>query len=214
MCCFTNGGQERPRNTIYIIERGPRGPRGFTGPQGLMGAPGPQGLTGPQGPQGLQGVAGPQGPQGLQGIPGPQGPAGTNGLASYGGLYSTEALTQALTPTLANLRLGSGMPALNVTYGDNSITVNTAGVYEVNYGVNGTLAQPTDLTLAVAVNGTAVPSATTVGTDPVSGTRNLSGSTLLSVNAGDVLTLQGGVATATNLVTTAGTNTYLTAKQL
>lgn len=184
MCCFTNGGQERPQNRIYIIERGPRGPRGYPGPQGI------------------------------QGVPGPQGPAGTVGLTSYGGLYSVEPLTQALTATPTNLRMASGMPAQNVTYGANTITVNNAGVYEVNYGVNGTLAQPTDLSVAVAVNGTVAPSATTVGTDPVSGTRNLSGSTLLTLNAGDVVSLQGGVTTGTNLVSANGTNTYLTVKQL
>ena len=43
------------------------------------GCPGPQGPTGPQGPAGPQGPQGSTGPQGPQGDTGPQGPAGAQG---------------------------------------------------------------------------------------------------------------------------------------
>ena len=234
-----------PKNTdcnkIVIIERGPRGPRGFTGPQGQTGATGPQGpqgATGPQGPQGPQGVqgpqgatgatgaTGPQGPQGPQGVQGPQGatgatgatgpqgPAGENGLAAYGGMYSSAGTTVSLTTTPTPLTLATALPSKNVTDGTNQLTVTNAGDYEINYGLLGSINTASTVTLTVAANGTPVTSATTTGNYEADEEFNLAGSTIATLAAGDVITLLGSAGASVTLTPNGGTNAYVTVKQL
>lgn len=238
-CCHNESYNSR----IYIIERGPRGPRGFTGPQGIMGPQGPQGLTGPQGPRGFTGATGatgavgpqgpqgetgaagatgatgPQGPQGPQGPEGPQGPAGedgTNGLSAYGGLYSTSTTPLSLTTTAQTVPLAAAMAFDGVTIGTNSITVPDAGDYEINYSLSGaTEGDPSTITLQVDSNGTVIPS--TVVTHPIqSSVTNdvITGSTIVSLSAGDVLTLQALAGDDTTFTPADNVNAFLTVKKL
>lgn len=186
MCCFnTNCRQNETEQNRIIIIE--RGPRG------------PRGFTGPQGPQG---------PQGIPGV-------GGTGLLSYGGLYSATSTVQALTTANTNLVMGSGMPARNVVYGTNTITVNNGGVYEVNYKLNGSLPVADDLNLVVAVNGVALPQTNTVTTYETDENKLSYGTALVTLNAGDVISLQSSVTTTpTNLTTANGANTVLTVKQI
>lgn len=203
-CCHNED-----RHTIVIFERGPRGPRGFTGPTGPMGPTGP---IGPQGPRGFTGPTGATGPQGPQG---PVGPTGENGLASYGGLFSTAVGILLLTPTNAVLPLGTGMPAKNVVYGANSITVNRAGDYQINYGIIGSVNPASTISLSVARNGTAIPS--TVRTRVFDQAQNIShdGSVIVTLAAGDVLTLVISSSVANTVFTPNNdVNTYLVVQQL
>lgn len=243
-CCHNENNDER----IVIIQRGPRGPRGFTGPQGLMGATGPQGpqgprgltgatgpagpqgpigltgATGPQGPQGpigLTGATGPQGPQGPTGLTGatgpqgPQGPAGENGLQTYGGLYSTDTAVLNLTTAFTELPLGLDMPAKNVVYGTNTITVNTAGDYELNYGVIGSVNPASTITLAVEQNGVQINSATVTRVFDQAQNISHTGSIIVTLNAGDVLRLTiSSSVDSTVLTPNANVNRYLSVKQL
>lgn len=106
------------------------------------------------------------------------------------------------------------MPALNETYGTNDITVTNDGDYEINYGVSGTVGADTTLTLGVYVGGVAQPSAT-VSKDFVTTVENsLSGSTILNLPAGSVVTLQISGSTGTTLTPSDNVNTYLTVKKL
>lgn len=241
ICCGGgSNGNGGDRDRIVIIERGPRGPRGFTGPQGIMGPPGANGATGatgpvgPQGPQGAQGVTGPtgpvgptgpqgpQGPQGLQGVQGatgatgatgPQGAAGT-GLIAYGGLYGTTTDAVALTTTPVALPLGTQMPSSNLTYGTNSVTVTDAGTYELAYGVRGSMSDGSSLTVSVGQNGTAI-AATTITDALTSGTpSSVHGQTIVTLSAGDVLTLLASDSGSATWTPGSGANTYLTVKKL
>lgn len=220
ICCGGgSNGNGGDRDRIVIIERGPRGPRGFTGPQGIMGPPGAIGATGatgatgpvgPQGPQGAQGVTGPTGPTGPAG---PAGAAGT-GLIAYGGLYGTTTDAVALTTTPVALPLGTQMPSSNLTYGTNNVTVTDAGTYELAYGVRGSMSDGSSLTVSVGQNGTAI-AATTITDALTSGTpSSVHGQTIVTLSAGDVLTLLASDSGSATWTPGSGVNTYLTVKKL
>lgn len=216
---------------------GPTGPQGPQGLQGLQGLQGVQGVTGPQGETGATGPAGPQGPQGLQGVQGatgatgatgpqgaigptgstgptgPQGAAGT-GLIAYGGLYGTTTDAVALTTTPVALPLGTQMPSSNLTYGTNSVTVTDAGTYELAYGVRGSMSDGSSLTVSVGQNGTAI-AATTITDALTSGTpSSVHGQTIVTLSAGDVLTLLASDSGSATWTPGSGANTYLTVKKL
>ena len=185
------------------------------GAQDATGATGPQGPKGDTGATGATGATGPQGPQGPQGATGPQGPAGENGLASYGGLYSTDISSVALTPTNTTLSLASTMPSKNVTYGTNSITVQNSGDYELNYGLIGSVNPASTLTLSVANNGTAIPSSMVTRVYDQDQNISQTGSTIVTLNSGDVLTLQASSSVDTTKFTpNNNVHAYLTVKQL
>lgn len=204
---------------------GPQGPQGLQGLQGVQGVTGPQGetgATGPVGPQGLQGVAGATGatgatgPQGAIGPTGPTGPAGASGtgLIAYGGLYGTTTDAVALTTTPVALPLGTQMPSSNLTYGTNNVTVTDAGTYELAYGVRGSMSDGSSLTVSVGQNGTAI-AATTITDALTSGTpSSVHGQTIVTLSAGDVLTLLASDSGSATWTPGSGANTYLTVKKL
>lgn len=202
--------------------QGPQGPQGLQGLQGVQGVTGPQGetgATGPVGPQGLQGATGATGatgPQGAIGPTGPTGPAGAagTGLIAYGGLYGTTTDAVALTTTPVALPLGTQMPSSNLTYGTNSVTVTDAGTYELAYGVRGSMSDGSSLTVSVGQNGTAI-AATTITDALTSGTpSSVHGQTIVTLSAGDVLTLLASDSGSATWTPGSGANTYLTVKKL
>lgn len=202
--------------------QGPQGPQGLQGVQGVTGPQGETGATGPAGPQGLQGVAGATGatgPQGAIGPTGPTGPAGPTGasgtgLIAYGGLYGTTTDAVALTTTPVALPLGTQMPSSNLTYGTNSVTVTDAGTYELAYGVRGSMSDGSSLTVSVGQNGTAI-AATTITDALTSGTpSSVHGQTIVTLSAGDVLTLLASDSGSATWTPGSGANTYLTVKKL
>ena len=204
---------------------GPQGPQGLQGLQGVQGVTGPQGetgATGPVGPQGLQGATGATGatgPQGAIGPTGPTGPAGPTGAAgtgliAYGGLYGTTTDAVALTTTPVALPLGTQMPSSNLTYGTNNVTVTDAGTYELAYGVRGSMSDGSSLTVSVGQNGTAI-AATTITDALTSGTpSSVHGQTIVTLSAGDVLTLLASDSGSATWTPGSGANTYLTVKKL
>lgn len=204
---------------------GPQGPQGLQGLQGVQGVTGPQGetgATGPVGPQGIQGATGATGatgPQGAIGPTGPTGPAGPagaagTGLIAYGGLYGTTTDAVALTTTPVALPLGTQMPSSNLTYGTNSVTVTDAGTYELAYGVRGSMFDGSSLTVSVGQNGTAIAS-TTITDALTSGTpSSVHGQTIVTLSAGDVLTLLASDSGSATWTPGSGANTYLTVKKL
>lgn len=201
---------------------GPQGPQGLQGVQGVTGPQGETGATGPVGPQGLQGATGATGatgPQGAIGPTGPTGPAGPTGAAgtgliAYGGLYGTTTDVVALTTTPVALPLGTQMPSSNLTYGTNSVTVTDAGTYELAYGVRGSMSDGSSLTVSVGQNGTAI-AATTITDALTSGTpSSVHGQTIVTLSAGDVLTLLASDSGSATWTPGSGANTYLTVKKL
>lgn len=205
--------------------QGPQGPQGLQGLQGVQGVTGPQGetgATGPVGPQGIQGATGATGATGPQGAIGPTGPTGPTGpagaagtgLIAYGGLYGTTTDAVALTTTPVALPLGTQMPSSNLTYGTNSVTVTDAGTYELAYGVRGSMSDGSSLTVSVGQNGTAI-AATTITDALTSGTpSSVHGQTIVTLSAGDVLTLLASDSGSATWTPGSGANTYLTVKKL
>ena len=202
--------------------QGPQGPQGLQGVQGVTGPQGETGATGPVGPQGLQGATGATGATGPQGAIGPTGPTGPTGpqgaagtgLIAYGGLYGTTTDAVALTTTPVALPLGTQMPSSNLTYGTNSVTVTDAGTYELAYGVRGSMSDGSSLTVSVGQNGTAI-AATTITDALTSGTpSSVHGQTIVTLSAGDVLTLLASDSGSATWTPGSGANTYLTVKKL
>lgn len=202
---------------------GPTGPQGPIGPTGLTGATGPAGIQGPIGPvgptgatgatglTGATGATGPIGPTGATGATGPAGEAGL-GLLSYGGLYNSTTQTPPITTagTYEQIDLDTTMPGQDVSYGTSTITIGTAGDYEIIYNIEATGTEENTYSVAVRNNGTVLtqtistaPSKTTDAGGTTFGTR-LAANTIVSLAAGDTLDLA-----ITTTETPTGTTTIL-----
>ncbi len=111
--------------------------------------------------------------------------------------------------------MANTMPSSNVTYTPaNSVTVATAGNYEISYQVNGTAALAASVTVAVRNNGANIPSLTmtrtlTAGTNTV-----YQGSAIVSLTAGNVIDLALSALLAVGVTLGSGTNALLTVKKL
>lgn len=174
---------------------GPQGPPGPQGPTGLQGLAGPQGPAGLQGPAGSQGPAGPQGPAGRAGPMGPQGPAGPPGpqgpgIQSYGYVYNLTPSKLIIMNAGADIPFSNNGPLNRVTHteGTATITIPQTGTYLINYGLSANVDFASSV--ALTVNG-AVDLSTKL---PV--TFNSSGSAILNLNEGDIITLRNDSASA------------------
>lgn len=145
-----------------------------------------------RGPQGVQGA------QGIQGVAGPQGVPGADGenvLSAYGGLYNTavQPLTFTAVNTYIPLTLNMIMPIKNVTVSGNTLTINEAGDYEINYNVLVSASASVDMAVTVRNNGAVIPSTRGSQTLTYSAEAGLthdglfSGSAIVTLAAGDVL---------------------------
>lgn len=118
-------------------------------------------------------------------------------------------LTQSVIP------LPTSMPNLNVTYSpQNSITISQSGVYEINYYSNISVALATTITLAIRIGGTNIPStiisrALSVGTNSI-----FSGSTIVNLNAGDVIDMAISALLSVGVTLGNGVNATLTVKRI
>jgi len=165
----------------------------------------PQGPTGPTGSQGLTGATGPTGPRGESG-----------GLTAYGGRYSTVSQTLNLTIGAATqIPLATTTPNSNVTYTTaNSITISSAGVYEINYFSNMTAAVATTVTMAVRSNGTNIPATVTSRALSVGVSSIYSGSVIVNLPAGATIDLAMSALIAVGITLSTGVNATLTVKKL
>lgn len=183
---------------------GATGPQGVQGLQGVQGIQGITGATGPQGVQGIQGVTGatgadgavgltgPTGPQGLQGLQGIQGVTGATGATGADGIFSG-AYVSAQNSTGATIDIsaaGTEIPLANnvvlqgATASGNGFAVTDSGTYYVQYRVKPQSAD--QLTTDVRVNGTPV---TGLVSGAAAATTNYGTSSIINLNAGDVVTL-------------------------
>lgn len=177
---------------------GPVGPRGATGAQGPVGKTGPSGSAGADGTSGTtatNGVRGATGPAGASGAPGAPGATGT-----AGGAGSADAPQYAYVYNLLFETINSHE---NVVFSDNGdissgivhvpgtadVVVNVAGEYEVSFTVSAV--EPNQFGISrnhSLVAGTLFGTAT-------GGVPN-TGSAILSLAAGDVVTIQNDEATS------------------
>lgn len=160
---------------------------------------------------------GPTGPTGVTGVTGATGATGpSNGLNAYGGKYNTTSQTLNLgIGTQTQLPLPTAMPNLNTTYTPtNSITVTQAGTYEINYYSNVSAALGTTVTMAIRNNGTNIPSTVISRTLSVGVGSIYSGSTFVTLAAGDVIDIAISALLAVGVTLGTGVNTTLTVKKL
>lgn len=140
-------------------------------------------------------IRGPQGVQGAQGIQGVPGTDGENVLSAYGGLFNTavQPLTFTAVNTYIPLTLNMIMPIKNVTVSGNTLVLNEAGDYEINYNVLVSASASVDIAVAVRSNGAVIPSTRGTQTLTYSAEAGLthdglfSGSAIVTLPAGAVL---------------------------
>lgn len=153
--------------------------------------PGSQGPTGPQGERGITGPQGPMGPQGEAGATGPQGPGVVpsffNAVVNGG---AQDVSPEGEVSFLLAYHSGDFL----FTPGAYAITVNTAGIYRIDYTVT---LRPVDgrinAAYAVAINGLENPlSFFGMYSDHVNNTERteLVGMFVASIPAGAVVTLR------------------------
>ncbi len=182
--------------------QGAVGPQGEPGPQGPMG---PQGEAGPQGPMGPQGEVGLQGPMGPQGEVGPEGPMGPGIQPSYlnavmqGGYQNVPP--EGEVKFLLAYQSGdfSFIPNTAEVINTAEITVNTGGVYRIDYSL---LVRPApeslNIAYAVAINGLENPlSFFGIYSDELSNKERaeLTGMFITSIAAGSSITLRNKSST-------------------
>ncbi|WP_424141320.1 BclA C-terminal domain-containing protein, partial [Sporosalibacterium faouarense] len=176
---------------------GDTGPTGATGDTGPTGPTGPTGATGPTGPTGVTGPTGPTGPTGATGATGPTGATGDtgptgSGLNSYGYVYQLATIGNATVAGGADVPFSNNGPlagGVSHTAGTTTVTVPNTGDYEIIYSVN--ITAGVGASIAIAVNGT-VDTSTPV--TALVATGEVTGHAILSLAAGDVLTLRNNSA--------------------
>lgn len=202
---------------------GLQGPPGPQGPQGPQGIPGPAGPAGPQGATGATGATGPQGPSGATGATGPQGPQGETGATGATGatgpagatatnqnamLYS--AASQAVDNAAA-IPLGTNV--INSTgditaSGTTGVTL-TPGQYLVTFDSDASVTTSGTVGAALALNGSAVPSAVTSITADANDPQRLSLSAIVSPTGTETLTVLNNAGNSVNYANSTMTVTKL-----
>ncbi|RJS62793.1 exosporium leader peptide [Priestia filamentosa] len=139
-----------------------RGPRGFRGPVGPTGPQGPTGATGATGNIGLAGPTGATGSTGDIGPPGPTGATGATGplgLLVFGSIYQTpDQANGAVTGQNINFDVPGPFNGVTPDPLNNSIIVNTAGVYTITFNTVITGIAPTfNTNLRFTVNNVPIP---------------------------------------------------------
>lgn len=193
---------------------GPAGPQGATGATGATGPQGPSGATGATGPQGPQGetgatgATGPQGPQGETGATGATGPAGATATNQNAMLYS--AASQAVDNAAA-IPLGTNV--INSTgditaSGTTGVTL-TPGQYLVTFDSDASVTTSGTVGAALALNGSAVPSAVTSITADANDPQRLSLSAIVSPTGTETLTVLNNAGNSVNYANSTMTVTKL-----
>ena len=212
---LNNPPDSSPSDWAILALEGAAGPTGAAGATGATGATGSAGATGPQGVTGTTcaagntgttGATGPTGPTGaVSTVPGPAGPTGSTGsagtaggLAEYGYVYNTAA--QVVAPEADVIFDSNGLLSSGITHSvpDSQIVLAVTGTYEITFIVSSV--EPNQF--ALSLNGAPL-TGTTYGSG--NGTQQTTGDALISIAAGDVLTLRNHTsASAVTLQTLAG----------
>jgi hypothetical protein len=165
---------------------GPRGSRGATGAQGPKGNTGAMGARGPKGNAGDTGAQGPPGPAGPQGSTGPAGSLSSAYFDAYNSSsHTVNSNSDVPFDTLAVVPVGIGTNAA-----DNAFTVSNAGKYLINVVFPPSLGP---FSARLTVNDTALGP-----------TEGVSFSRILSLSAGDVVTVRNVQPVAADVGTGSG----------
>ena len=153
----------------------------------------------------------------MQGDTGPTGPTGASGLEAYAGKYSEGASPIVLTAsTPQTVTLASDMAGANVNTGTaNSLTIQQAGDYEINYGLwDATSSDEGTITLEVQKNGAELPGTSIVSAVDTGGVINDYSSTIATLADSDVITLVITSSTGTTVTPGTGTTAILSVKKI
>ncbi|MED3742961.1 collagen-like protein, partial [Peribacillus psychrosaccharolyticus] len=179
------------------------GDTGATGATGVTGDTGATGVTGATGDTGATGVTGATGDTGATGVTGPTGDTGATGatgggLSEFAYIYNLVAQVVALEADVSFSTNGLITPGITHAPGTSTISVTTAGIYEVTFST--THVEPSQF--ALFLNGAEV-AGTVYGSG--AGTQQNNGQVILSIASGDVLTLRNHTSSsAVTLQTLAG----------
>ena len=177
------------------------------GQQGLEGKIGPQGIPGPKGEKGDVGERGPQGPAG---------PPGTEFVSSYGIRYS-------MTNTQLNLPQGidtiiplpeKGTAFLTEYPDNNSIKIKENGVYLISYSLCGATNEDCSLTTSVRANDILQPATNTTSEFQAQIINCISGSTIVSLNKDDLVTLNVKPSMTVNMIFNGSTSAVLSVTKI
>ena len=149
------------------------------------------------------GTRGPQGPAGPQG---PVGPPGTL-INENATIYSQAA--QVIT-TGTPITFGTTLTNNGLTVAATSITVADAGTYLVNFSTGASTGATGTDRVGIAINGTII-----LGTERLLSPDSITtGTSVLNLADGDVITLVPTATTATDLTATGGTSATLSVVRL
>lgn len=218
---------------------GPKGEKGDIGPQGIKGERGDQGPSTIQIgnvetiepteeaevinigtpvdvvldfkiPKGEKGDTGDRGPQG------PAGPPGTEFVSSYGIRY-------LMTDTQLNLPQGTdttiplyekGAAFLTEYPDNNSIKIKENGVYLISYSLCGATNEDCALTMSVRANDILQPATNTTSEFQAQIINCISGSTIVSLNKDDLVTLNVKPSMTVNIIFNGSTNAVLSVTKI
>ena len=176
----------------------PAGPIGATGASGASGPSGPAGIAGATGPSGLVGDTGPAGATGSIGLTGDTGPTEANGpaggIADYA--YLANLGPETVFPSLPFTfdTVSPITPTITYNPATGGITLLDLGNYKLSYVIAGSSLAGSQIGLSV--NGLPVP-ITSYTFTAVGG--QTTGQAIITVNAGDTLTLANTGATPITL---------------
>ena len=106
-------------------------------------------------------------------------------------------------------------PSLDVTYAPaNSITINSTGIYEINYFLNATASAAILTTYAVRIGGVVIPETEVSALLALDTNFIYSGTAIVNLTAGDVLTMTVSALLGLTLTLADGTNASLIVKRL
>lgn len=218
---------------------GPKGEKGDIGPQGIKGERGDQGPSTIQIgnvetiepteeaevinigtpvdvvldfkiPKGEKGDTGDRGPQG------PAGPPGTEFVSSYGIRY-------LMTDTQLNLPQGTdttiplyekGAAFLTEYPDNNSIKIKENGVYLISYSLCGATNEDCALTMSVRANDILQPATNTTSEFQAQIINCISGSTIVSLNKDDLVTINVKPSMTVNIIFNGSTNAVLSVTKI
>ena len=146
-----------------------------------------------------------------QGAQGPQGPAGTGGLSAFGYGFELATIADSTVVGGADVPFSNNGPLSGVTHtaGTTTFTVPANGTYRFGYSV--TITAGVGAAMALAVNGS-VDFSTMVSF--VNATSTFGGVALMTLAAGDVVTLRNNSATPFTMMLAPAAGAQLTIEKV
>lgn len=145
---------------------------------------------------------------------GPTGPTGPAGISAYGGLFDDTSETIDDVGVLTQVPLTQTLPSLNMTCADNSITIDSSGIYEVNYQCNLSTSAGSVVTLTLRENGTAIPQTTIIRRINDDYNYIFSGSAILEISENSVIDMAVSTSNTTNITFADGNNASIIIKRI